>query len=110
MEQFYYFVDAADNDVHLSKSQATEIVNDVIKNVELNPETATPIFKYDLPGWHQETLRGTKNIAENITGGGQFKADKKEIQEQLAKQIDSLPMNRQVQPLEHSLEPEMICG
>ena len=25
---------AADNDVHLTKSQATEIVNDVIKNVE----------------------------------------------------------------------------
>jgi|6_EtaG_2_1085325.scaffolds.fasta_scaffold03132_3 hypothetical protein len=68
---------AADNDVRLSKSQATEIVNDVIKNVELNPETATPIFRYDLPGWNQEKLRGTKNIAENITGGGKFKADKK---------------------------------
>ena len=68
---------AADNDVHLSKSQATEIVNDVIKNVELNPETVSPIFKYDLPGWNQEKLRGTKNIAENITGGGKFKADKK---------------------------------
>ena len=68
---------AADNNVHLTKSQATEIVNDVIKNVELNPATATPIFKYDLPGWHQEKLRGTKNIAENITGGGKFKADKK---------------------------------
>ena len=64
------------NQVSMSKEEANLIVNDVIKNVKLDKTTGTPIFKYEAKGWDKEKAVITKNIAENITGGGKFKADK----------------------------------
>ena len=67
----------ANNQV-LSKGEALLMVNDIIKNVRLDKTTLTPTFKFgtkkiDLLA---EKSVATKNIAENITGGGKFKPDK----------------------------------
>ena len=70
---------AKDNGVKLSKEDALMTVNDIIKNVKLLPSTNTPIFKFGtrkIDPLNEQAL-ATKNIAENITGGGKFKADKK---------------------------------
>ena len=70
---------AKQNSSSLSKEEANMIVNDIIKNVRLNKQTNTPIFKFGtnkvMP--LQENAVITKNIAENVTGGGKFKPDKK---------------------------------
>jgi len=68
---------AKDNGIKLSKEDALMTVNDIIKNVELHPSTNTPIFKFGTRKIDplNEQAVATKNIAENITGGGKFKAD-----------------------------------
>ena len=54
------------------------MVNDIIKNVRLDKTTKTPVFRFGT--WMVDPLNekavATKNIAENITGGGKFKPDK----------------------------------
>ena len=67
---------AAANGVKMSKEESNLIVNDIIKNVRLDQTTGTPVFKYEAKGWDKEKAVITKNIAENITGGGKFKAGK----------------------------------
>ena len=61
----------------MGMSEAREAVNSIIKNVVLDPKTASPVFKFELKGPLRTKAMETKNIAENITGAGKFKADKK---------------------------------
>ena len=61
----------------MGMSEAREAVNSIIKNVVLDPKTASPVFKFELKGPLKTKAMETKNIAENITGAGKFKADKK---------------------------------
>ena len=69
---------ARDNASRLTKEEALRTVDDIIKNVELHPSTNTPIFKFGTSKVNPlgEHAVATKNIAENITGGGKFKPDK----------------------------------
>ena len=60
----------------LTKNQADEIVNLIIKNVELDPMTAKPVFRWPTYDPLADKKMITKNLAENITGGGKFKPDK----------------------------------
>ena len=54
------------------------MVNDIIKNVRLDKTTKTPVFRFGtrMVDPLNEKAVATKNIAENITGGGKFKPDK----------------------------------
>ena len=65
------------NDARMTKTQARLAVDTIIKNVRLDPATASPVFKFEAQGWAKDKALITKNIAENITGGGKFKPDKK---------------------------------
>ena len=73
----------------LGKDDAMLIVKDIVKNVRLDPDTATPIFKYEAADFAKEKALITKNIAENITGGGKFKPDKKGGLIQTKKDLDA---------------------
>ena len=70
---------ATANGKSLSSEEGNMIVNDIIKNVRLDKTTHTPVFRFGtnkiMP--LEENAVRTKNIAENITGGGKFKPDKK---------------------------------
>ena len=68
---------AEDNGVRMSRTEAVEAVNAILKNVVLDAKTATPVFKFEAMGALKDKAMITKNIAENITGGGKFKPDKK---------------------------------
>jgi len=59
----------------MSKEEARLTVDQVIKNVELDPKTAQPFFKYPGVGMDAEKALVTKSIAKNVTGGGKFKPD-----------------------------------
>jgi hypothetical protein len=61
----------------MAKTEAQEAVNSIIKNVILDPNTATPVFKFEAKGPLRDKAMTIKNIAENITGGGKFKPDAK---------------------------------
>jgi len=61
----------------LKKEDAQLIVKDIVKNVELDPQTFSPIFRFEASDIAKDKALITKNIAENITGGGKFKPDKK---------------------------------
>jgi len=61
----------------LKKEDAQLIVQDIVKNVELDPNTFSPIFRFEASDIAKDKALITKNIAENITGGGKFKPDKK---------------------------------
>jgi hypothetical protein len=61
----------------LKKDDARLIVKDIVKNVELDPQTFSPIFRFEASDIAKDKALITKNIAENITGGGKFKPDKK---------------------------------
>jgi hypothetical protein len=61
----------------LKKEDAQLIVQDIVKNVELDPQTFSPIFRFEASDIAKDKALITKNIAENITGGGKFKPDKK---------------------------------
>ena len=59
----------------MSKEEARLTVDQVIKNVELDPKTAQPFFKYPGIGMDADKALVTKSIAKNVTGGGKFKPD-----------------------------------
>jgi len=61
----------------LKKEDAQLIVQDIVKNVELDPKTFSPIFRFEASDIAKDKALIIKNIAENITGGGKFKPDKK---------------------------------
>ena len=65
------------NGKQLKKTDAQLIVQDIVKNVELDPQTFSPIFRFEAADIAKDKALITKNIAENITGGGKFKPDKK---------------------------------
>jgi len=67
---------AKSNGVNLSKANAREAVLDIADNVSKNPITKTPEFVYPVQSIGSDKATHVKNIAENITGGGKFKADK----------------------------------
>jgi hypothetical protein len=67
---------AKSNGVNLSKANARDAVWDIADNVSLNPITKTPEFVYPIQSIGADKATQIKNIAENITGGGKFKADK----------------------------------
>ena len=64
------------NGVNLSKANARDAVYDIADNVSLNPITRTPEFVYPIQSIGADKATQIKNIAENITAGGKFKADK----------------------------------
>ena len=68
---------AKESGATMAKTEAQEAVNSIIKNVVLDPNTATPVFKFEAKGPLRDKAMTIKNIAENITGGGKFKPDKK---------------------------------
>ena len=68
---------AKESGATMAKTEAQEAVNSIIKNVILDPNTATPVFKFEAKGPLRDKAMTIKNIAENITGGGKFKPDKK---------------------------------
>jgi hypothetical protein len=72
-----FIKNAAENDTIISKETADMIVNSIIKNAKLDKTTGTPIFTFPAQGALKDRQMITKNIAENITGGGKFKADPK---------------------------------
>ena len=59
----------------ISKETARLQVDQVIRNVKLDPTTGQPYFKYPPAGMAAEKALVTKSIAKNITGGGRFVAD-----------------------------------
>jgi hypothetical protein len=59
----------------ISKETARLQVDQVIRNVKLDPATGQPFFKYTDVGMAAEKALVTKSIAKNITGGGRFVAD-----------------------------------
>jgi hypothetical protein len=65
------------NDAKMTKTEARLSVDAIIKNVRLDPATSSPVFKFEAKGWAKDKALMTKNIAENVTGGGKFKPDKK---------------------------------
>ena len=68
---------AAENDKVISRETADMIVNSIIKRAQIDKATGAPIFKFPAQGALRDRQIITKNIAENITGGGKFKADPK---------------------------------
>ena len=52
-------------------------VDNILKNVSKNPITRTPQFTYSIKNVLSDSQTQVKNIADNITGGGKFKADGK---------------------------------
>ena len=68
-------VNAKANGKTISKETARLQVDQVIRNVKLDPATGQPFFKYTPAGMAAEQALVTKSIAKNITGGGQFVAD-----------------------------------
>jgi len=66
---------AAANGKEISKETARLQVDQVIRNVKLDPTTGQPYFKYPPAGMAAEQALITKSIAKNITGGGKFVAD-----------------------------------
>ena len=68
---------AAENDKVISKETADMIVNSIIKRAQIDKATGAPIFTFPAQGALRTQQMITKNIAENITGGGKFKADPK---------------------------------
>ena len=66
---------ATANKVKMSKEEARLTVDQIIKNVKLDPHTGQPFFKYPGVGIAADQALITKSIAKNITGGGRFVAD-----------------------------------
>ena len=59
----------------MSKEEARLTVDQVIKNVELDPKTAQPFFKYPGIGIDADKALITKSIAKNVTCVCKFKPD-----------------------------------
>jgi hypothetical protein len=66
---------ATANKVKMSLEEARQTVDQIIKNVKLDPTVGQPYFKYPGIGMAAEHALITKSIAKNITGGGKFVAD-----------------------------------
>ena len=66
---------AKNNNAPLSMDKAMGQVDDVISNVQINPLTRTPEFIYANKSVLSDRATQVKNISENITGAGKFKAD-----------------------------------
>ena len=63
------------NGSKMTKHEAHEIVDEILKNVEMNPITRTPEFPFAPQSALADVGVHKKNIAENIVGG-KFKPDK----------------------------------
>jgi len=63
---------AADNGIQLTASDLDDLINDVIKNVRLNPVTKTPEFPLTVLSVLDDNATQIINIADNIKGN-QFK-------------------------------------
>ena len=61
----------------IDKGRARDIVENIIKNVKINPIEKTPIFPLGSNSIMAEKGVIQKSIAENITGGNKFKPDGK---------------------------------
>jgi hypothetical protein len=66
---------ATANKIKMSLDEARLTVDQIIKNVKLDPTVGQPYFKYPGIGMAAEHALITKSIAKNITGGGKFVAD-----------------------------------
>ena len=66
---------ATSNGKTISKETARLQVDQVIRNVKLDPTTGQPFFKYTPADMAAEQALVTKSIAKNITGGGRFVPD-----------------------------------
>ena len=66
---------ATANNVKMSLEDARLTVDQIIKNVILDPTVGQPYFKYPGIGMAAEHALITKSIAKNITGGGKFVVD-----------------------------------
>lgn len=76
----------------ISKETARLQVDQVIRNVKLDPATGQPFFKYTPAGMAAEQALVTKSIAKNITGGGRFVPD--EIGGLIQKESDLLAFQK----------------
>jgi hypothetical protein len=76
----------------ISKETARLQVDQVIRNVKLDPATGQPFFKYTPAGMAAEQALVTKSIAKNITGGGRFVAD--DVGELIQKESDLLAFQK----------------
>jgi len=76
----------------ISKETARLQVDQVIRNVKLDPATGQPFFKYTDVGMAAEKALVTKSIAKNITGGGRFVPD--EIGGLIQKESDLLAFQK----------------
>ena len=61
----------------IDKGRSLDIVNNIIKNVEINPIEKTPSFPLGNNSVMADKAVITKNLAENVTAGGKFKPDGK---------------------------------
>ena len=65
------------NGVTIGPTKAEDIVNNIIKNMEINPINKQPTFPLGTVNILDDSSVIIKNIGENITAGGKFKPDKK---------------------------------
>jgi len=65
------------NGVPLDKGRALDIVNNIIKQVKINPIEKTPVFPLGDSSLMAQKGVIMKNLADNITGGNKFKPDGK---------------------------------
>jgi hypothetical protein len=61
----------------IDKGRALDIVNNILKNVKINPIEKTPSFPLGNNSVMADKAVITKNLAENVTAGGKFKPDGK---------------------------------
>ena len=64
------------NGVNIGPTKAEDIVNNILKNMEINPINKQPTFPLGTANILDDKSVIIKNIGENITAGGKFKADK----------------------------------
>ena len=65
------------NNAPIDRGRARDIVENIIKNVEINPIEKSPTFPLGKNGIMDDSGVMIKNIGENITGGNKFKPDGK---------------------------------
>ena len=63
------------NGVPIDKGRALDIVNNIIKQVKINPIEKTPVFPLGSNSIMADKGVIMKNLADNITGGNKFKPD-----------------------------------
>jgi hypothetical protein len=65
------------NKTPIDEDEAMQIVDNIVKQASKNPVTKTPEFPFGTKNFLDDKAVQVKNIAENITSGGKFKADGK---------------------------------